>query len=77
MGETGEPHIPVRSLKAKRIPVFASPSLRHAPAFEYDVLSTELAKVIAHRQAGLAATYNDSFNPFSEHGERCCSPTAR
>ena len=64
MGETGEPHIPIRSLKAKRVPPLASPPLCDAPAFEDDVLATALAKIIAHREAGLASAYDHSFNPF-------------
>src|SRR5262245_59613347 len=75
IGEAGKAHVPVRTLKAKRIPPFASPALGHAPAFEYDVLPAASAKAMAHRQAGLTSSYDHGFNGF--HIQSALMPTAR
>src|SRR5262249_29398355 len=70
IGKTGQPHAPLRSLKTKRVPPLTPPTFCDALALEYNMLSTELAEVIAHRETSLASSDDHRFNRFCRHEER-------
>ena len=46
---------PIGKLEAQRIPALRAPALSHASPLEHQVFAASLRKVIAHREAGLAA----------------------
>jgi hypothetical protein len=60
--KAGKLHGPVGELKGERIPALASPSLGNALPFQDKMLTPELAQLVAHRQAGLAAAHYDGFD---------------
>ena len=47
---------PVRRQQMKRVPALASPTLRHFPALEHDMLDAEIGQAAAHREPCLSTT---------------------
>ncbi len=49
-------------MQCERIPALALPALTDAATLEHDVLTTEFAEVVAHRQAGLTTADHDGLD---------------
>src|SRR6266446_3060836 len=57
--------MPSRTVGDKRVPSFRAPALGNPMSFDDEMRHSAFAQVLAHRQPGLAATYDKSLDLFS------------
>ena len=59
VSKTRQPQCPVWKLESERVPSFAMPAFSYSFPFKNDVLASAAAQIVAHGEAGLAATDYD------------------